>query len=235
METKQSDKRLIAGVIIVLIGAVILASNFGVLPSNIRYYLFHWEVILMGIGVIALLTSEHKGTGIILIAVGGAFYLRNFIDLHFNFWQLFIPSMIILLGLILIFRRRTGNEYGAKVLEPGEDYMDDVSIFGGSEKVVSSKNFKGGKITAIFGGSAFNMSGVKLAPGPQYIDIFALFGGATFIVPEDWNIRIKVVSIFGGFSDKHRVTKSEKENNNKDNMLIIKGLAIFGGGEVKSY
>jgi predicted membrane protein len=234
METKQSDKRLIAGVIIVLIGLVILASNFGVLPSNIKYYLFHWEVIVMGIGLIALLTSDHKGTGIILIAVGGAFYLRNFIDFHFNFWQLFIPSIIILLGLILIFRRRSGTEFDKKILEPGDDYLDDVSIFGGSEKVINSKNFKGGKITAIFGGSNFNMTGVKLAPGRQEIDIFALFGGMTFIVPEDWNIRVKVTSIFGGFSDKHKVARSEKEADS-ENMLIIKGLAIFGGGEIKSF
>ncbi len=234
METKHSDKRLIVGVIIVLVGAVILASNFGVLPSNIRYYLFHWEVILMGIGLIALLTSEHKGTGIILIAVGGAFYLRNFIDFHFNFWQLFIPSIIILVGLIMIFRRRTGNEDEKRILEPGNDYLDDVAIFGGSEKVINSKNFKGGKITAVFGGSNFNMSRAKLAPGIQVIDIFALFGGTTFIVPEDWNIKVKVFSIFGGFSDKHKLTKSVNENDN-DTMLIVKGLAIFGGGEIKSY
>lgn len=234
METKHTDKRLIVGVIIVLVGLVILASNFGVLPSNIKYYLFHWEVIIMGIGLIALLTSEHKGTGIILIAVGGAFYLRNFIDLHFNFWQLFIPSMIILLGLVLIFRRRMEHEDDKRILEPGEDYLDDVAIFGGSEKVVNSKSFKGGKITAVFGGSNFNMSHARLASGVQVIDIFALFGGTTFIVPEDWNIKVKVVSIFGGFSDKHKLTKSVNENET-ESMLIVKGLAIFGGGEIKSF
>jgi predicted membrane protein len=234
METKHTDKRLIAGVVIVLVGLVILASNFGVLPSNIRYYLFHWEVILMGIGLIALLTSDHKGTGVILIAVGGAFYLRNFVDLHFNFWQVFIPSMIILLGLILIFQRRRGREDETRIPEPGDDYLDDISIFGGSEKVINSKNFKGGKITAIFGGSNFNMTRAKLAPGQQVIDIFALFGGTTFIVPEDWNIKVRVVSIFGGFSDKHKVTKPVNGDDN-DTMLIVKGLAIFGGGEIKSF
>ncbi len=234
METKNTDKRLIVGLIIVLIGAAILAINFGVLPSNLRYYLFHWEVILIGIGLIALLTSEHKGTGIILIAVGGAFYLRNFIDLHFNFWQLFIPSMIILLGLILIFRRRTPSDDDKRILEPGDDYIDDVAIFGGSEKVINSQNFKGGKITAIFGGSNFNMARAKLAPGIQIIDIFALFGGTTFIVPDDWSIKVKVVSIFGGFSDKHKVTGSTNESDDK-NILIVKGLAIFGGGEIKSF
>jgi predicted membrane protein len=78
------------------------------------------------------------------------------------------------------------------------------------------------------------MLNVKLAPGRQYIDVFAMFGGTTLIVPEAWNIKVRVVSIFGGFSDKHKITKSEKENSS-DNILIIKGLVIFGGGEIKSF
>jgi hypothetical protein len=77
------------------------------------------------------------------------------------------------------------------------------------------------------------MSNVKLAAGTQYIDIFAMFGGTTLLVPEGWDIKIKVVSIFGGFSDKHRVRISDKENN-INNKLVIKGLVIFGGGEIKS-
>lgn len=234
METKHSDKRLIIGVIIVLIGIALLASNFGVLPYNIKRYLLHWEVILMGIGLIALVTNEHKGKGIILIAVGGAFYLRNFLDIHFNFWQLFIPSMIILVGLILIFRRRAEGTDDISMPESDNDYLDDVSVFGGGDKIINSQGFKGGKITAIFGGSNINMSNAKLAAGPQYIDVFAMFGGTTLLVPEGWDIKIKVTSIFGGFSDKHRVKISEKENN-INSKLVIKGLVIFGGGEIKSY
>jgi hypothetical protein len=42
-----------------------------------------------------------------------------------------------------------------------------------------------------------------------------------------------VTAIFGGFSDKR-----ERMHNlvyDQNTMLIIKGVAIFGGGEVKSY
>jgi len=231
METKHSDKRLIVGVIIVLVGALLLASNFGIFPYNLKHYLFHWEVILMGVGIIAMLTSEHKGTGFIIFAVGGALYLRNFLDFHFNFWQVFVPALIILVGMVLIFRKRTVGIRAKDIEESGDDYIDDVSIFGGGDKIINSKNFKGGKITAIFGGSNLNMTNIKLAEGPQVIDVFALFGGMSLIVPEDWNIKIQVISIFGGFSDKHRITKSEKDNN----VLILKGLVIFGGGEIKSF
>ena len=233
MESKQTDKRLIIGVLIVLVGAALLASNFGILPYNIKRYLLHWEMILIGVGLIALITNEHKGTGIILIAVGGAFYLRNFFDLHFNFWQLFIPSIIILIGLLLIFRRKIEFKGDTDNPQYENDIMDDVSVFGGGDKLLYSQNFRGGKITAIFGGSNINMTNVKLAPGTQYIDIFAVFGGTTIIVPEGWDIQIKVASIFGGFSDKHRINIEDKEDK-KTNRLVIKGLVIFGGGEIKS-
>ncbi len=233
MESKQTDKRLIVGVLIVLFGALLLASNFGVLPYSIKRYLFHWEMILIGAGLIALVTNEHKGTGIILIVVGGAFYMRNFFDLHFNFWQLFVPSMIILVGLLLIFRRKLDFKGDTDVPKEDSDILDDVSIFGGGDKILYSQNFRGGKITAIFGGSNLNMTHVKLAPGTQYIDIFAVFGGTSLIVPEGWDIQIKVASIFGGFSDKHRINVAEQENE-KTNRLVVKGLAIFGGGEIKS-
>ncbi len=232
METKHSDKRLIVGILIVLFGGLLLASNFGMIPYSIRSYLLHWEVILIGIGFIALITNEHKSTGIILIAVGGAFYMRNFFDFHFNFWQLFLPSMIILVGLLLIFRRRVDGKDGAGIPEIDDDMLDDVSIFGGGDKTINSNNFKGGKITAIFGGSNINMTNVKLAAGTQYIDVFALFGGTTLLVPDGWDIRVTVVSLFGGFSDKHRTKTPEKIENNK---LVVKGLVIFGGGEIKSF
>jgi hypothetical protein len=61
-----------------------------------------------------------------------------------------------------------------------------------------------------------------------------MFGGTTILVPEGWDIKIKVVSILGGFSDKHKGKISDKENTN-DNKLVIKGLVIFGGGEIKSF
>jgi predicted membrane protein len=237
METKHSDKRLLAGVIIILAGALVLAGNFLIDKDSLLYNnLYTWEMIVIGVGVIALVVSENKGTGIALIAVGGAFYLyRYYFKLHYqeiNFWHVFIPAMLIIIGLLLILRRRGFGIGDKEMSELGDDFMDDVAIFGGGDKVISSSNFKGGRITAIFGGSNLDMTAVKLAEGPQYIDILAIFGGMSLIVPEDWDIKVQVMSIFGGFSDKHRISKAERESKN---MLIIKGLAIFGGGEIKSY
>ncbi len=233
MEHEKKEKRLLIGFLIIIIGLALLASNFGVFSYEIRRYFFRWEMILIGIGVIMLAGKENKSSGIILIAVGGAFYLRDFIDIDINFWQLFWPSLLILIGILMIFRRKIDHDQDELIVE-NEDIIDDTAIFGGGDRIVTSQNFKGGRITAIFGGSNFNMSKSKLAPGKNYIDVLAIFGGTKLIVPEEWNIKIQVTSVFGGFSDKHRTMPVDPELT-RDKQLIIKGFVLFGGGEIKSF
>ena len=111
--------------------------------------------------------------------------------------------------------------------------IDDISIFGGGSKIISSDNFRGGNVTAIFGGSEINLTGCKLAEGDQIIDVLLIFGGTTIVVPKDWNVIVNVTSILGGFSDK-----SIRDPNiipDQSRTLHVKGLAMFGGGEVKNY
>jgi predicted membrane protein len=108
-----------------------------------------------------------------------------------------------------------------------------MSIFGGGDRVISSQAFKGGRVTAIFGGSKYNMNSAELAKGRNVIDIFTVFGGCKFIIPEDWEVKIEVSAVFGGFSDKRHIRKDVPRDPSKE--LIIKGIAIFGGGDIVSF
>jgi predicted membrane protein len=74
------------------------------------------------------------------------------------------------------------------------------------------------------------MTKVELAPGNVEIEIVAIFGGSTLVVPNDWNIKLEVFNIFGGYSDKR--IRGQVDFNKT---VIVKGVAIFGGGEIKSY
>ena len=111
------------------------------------------------------------------------------------------------------------------------DFIDEFNIFSGSEKKISIKNFRGGTITSIFGGSDIDMTDAELSGETNVIEIFYMFGGSTIIVPNDWVVLNKVTSIFGGFSDKRKVTTSNTRDTKKT--LIIKGMIMFGGGEIK--
>lgn len=133
----------------------------------------------------------------------------------------------------MIFRHRIDQSPNRRLLSD-EHIIDEIALFGGGDRVVTSQQFQGGKVTTIFGGLNYNMLKAKLAPGDNVIDVFCLFGGMKLIVPEGWPVKIRVMSIFGGFSDKHRYRVPET-NLDQNAQLIIRGTAIFGGGEIKSY
>jgi predicted membrane protein len=160
--------------------------------------------------------------------------MRDFFNLNFNFWQIFWPAMLIVAGVLIIFRKKIDHPNCEKKSLSDEDTIDEVAVFGGAEKTIMSQNFKGGRILAIFGGSTFNLSRAKLAPGKNYIEVLAIFGGMKLIVPEDWNIRISAISVFGGFTDKHRI-QPYSNGGLPQSELIIKGTVVFGGGEIKAF
>ncbi len=112
------------------------------------------------------------------------------------------------------------------------DRLKDLSILWGTKKTIISNNFKGGKATSIAGYSEIDLTNCKLDNKSVVIDILGIFGGSTLIVPKEWNVVLDVFSLFSGFSTKIKRTPETKVDMEKT--LIIKGLVIFGYGEVKS-
>ncbi|MBN1117111.1 MAG: hypothetical protein JXA77_07900 [Bacteroidales bacterium] len=238
MEQQENKKRILIGVVIIVVGALLLMRNFGVYDDYISKYIFHWEMILISIGLISIVSHEGRGPGYLMLLLGGIFYTRNVLDLTFfegiNFWQLFLAFMFIFAGIFVIFKRKSTYECKNPHRSTTDmDTMDEVAVFGGGDRTIVSDSFKGGKLLAVFGGSNFNLMRSKLAPGKNYIDVLVVFGGFKLVVPEEWNVKINAISIFGGLTDKHRVSRPKPTENESE--LIIKGFVIFGGGELKSY
>jgi predicted membrane protein len=234
MENRHSQKNIVVGLVILTAGIALLLSNLGFYNYELKRYLLRWEMIPIAIGLTFIFSHDQKGPGIVLLAAGTAFYARDFFELSINFWQIFWSAFLIFIGVMIIFRHKIDPNRCEKKNLSSDDIIDEVNVFGGGDRTITSQNFMGGKILAVFGGSNFNLSRAKLAPGKNYIEVLAVFGGMKLIVPEDWKIRINAVSIFGGFSDKHRIMPSSSSKES-DSELIIKGFVIFGGGEIKSY
>ncbi len=116
---------------------------------------------------------------------------------------------------------------------PTQNFIDIINIFSGGERQIVTENFKGGKITSIFGGSEIDLTQAKLAPGVSELEIACIFGGTTIIVPTDWNIKVEVVPVLGGFGDERKLNLGRAVDTSRQ--LIIKGAVVFGGGEIKSY
>ena len=215
---------------------LLLISNFGHLPYYLRNIFFSWEVLLIAIGLINVVSRESKTLGLILISVGGFFLLDDIFVFAFDFYKLFWPVLLIVIGGTLILfggkvfnHRRFHGQYSSST-EDG--VVNEVNVFGGNKKRIVSSSFKGGEIINIFGGSEIDLTQSELAEGRNVLELICIFGGSTIVVPSDWNVRTEIVSILGGFGDKRTIVKKPIDESKQ---LIIKGVAIFGGGEIKSY
>lgn len=228
---RNNTAHLLLGIVLVLLGVAVLAEIVDAVPWRMKEIIFSWQMILIVLGIVFISGNDSKSTGYILLAIGAFFILPRFFDVPHYWRSLFWPSILILAGILIIFNRG-GKRHIHREHTSGDDLLDDVAIFGGSEKVLHSQNFKGGKITNIFGGSKYDFRGVKLAEGVNYIDVSMIFGGSKFIVPEDWVIKIEITAIFGGFSDKRQRSIVVPDSTRQ---LVFRGETIFGGGEITNY
>jgi predicted membrane protein len=227
------SNRAIVGVILVLVGLFLVMRNTGIFPDFIDHIVFSWPMLLVTIGlVITIGSSGGKTSGVIVMAVGAFFLIPHIFRETFNV-DMFWPSIFIIIGIVFIFSKRRGWNSVSTSNPVGDDYIDYVHVFSGGERQIVSDNFRGGRVSAVFGGSEIDLTKAKLATGVSYLEIACVFGGTTIIVPDDWNIKIEVVPVLGGFGDSRKLNPGRIIDTTKQ--LVIKGAVVFGGGEVKSY
>lgn len=237
-QIKQENRHLhnnrpIIGVILVLAGLFLVMRNTGFFPDFIDHVIFSWPMLLVVIGLVMTLGASEKTSGVIVMAVGGFFLIPMIFRETFHAYNMFWPSIFIIVGVIFIATKRRGWNAVSTTAMTGDDYIDIVNVFSGGERQIVSENFKGGKISAVFGGTELDLTKAKLAPGRNELEIACIFGGATFIVPDDWNISISVTPVLGGFTDSRKLLPGRTVDSTRQ--LVIKGAVIFGGGEIKSY
>jgi len=231
-EHQSPNSRVLIGVILVLAGLALVIRNTGFFPDFIDHVIFSWPMLLVTIGLVMTLGSTEKTAGIIVMAVGGFFMIPLIFRETFHM-SMFWPSIFIIIGIIFIVTKRRGWGSVTSTGLESDDYVDYVTIFSGSERQVISQNFKGGKMSAVFGGVDIDLTKAKLAPGRNVLEVAAVFGGVGIIVPDDWFVTIEVTPVLGGFSDSRRLAPGM--NFDRTSQLVIKGAVVFGGGEVKNH
>jgi predicted membrane protein len=235
------------GVFILLIGVVALIKAS---VSNVPDWVFSWQMLLIALGFFIGLKHGFRGAAwFILILVGGVFLVRDiYPDLAIR--RYIWPLALIAVGAFLIFRPRgrfdcepgkspkkdtgSGIEEATVVDESSntsEDFVDSTSIFGGAKKNIISKNFKGGDLVNIFGGTELDLTRADMK-GTATVELTTIFGGTKFVVPSDWTIKSEAVTIFGGLEDKRNM---QNLSGNPDKVLLLKGTVIFGGIELQSF
>ena len=224
------NRNAIVGLIFILIGTVFLLDNLDIISWHYRRYIFQWENILIIVGAILILNKENVKTGGILMGIGILLNLDEWFNLDVNIFDLW-PLVFVVAGIAIVNRNKETKDdrYDPNTGNLDANKINDTAIFGGGDKVINSSSFKGGSLTAIFGGSTIDLTQAKLADGRNEIDVFYMFGGSKIRVPQDWNVQVSVTGIFGGMLDKRKLIDPQADGNKE---LLIRGTAIFGGAEV---
>jgi len=236
---RRSDgsHRYVIGILLIIAGLILILKKSTVLPQPLDHFIddiiFSWQMLLIAIGVVSMIGSDNKTPGIVLISVGGFFLIPELFTDFFRSFNFFWPALFIVIGIVLLMNSKRLSRVASYKGESKADIIDIVNIFSGAERQLITDNFKGGKITAIFGGGEVNLTRCSLAPGNNVIEITCIFGGTTIIVPENWNVIIEVTPILGGFTDNRKIMGDVMRDNTRT--LTISGTVIFGGGELKCY
>ncbi len=250
---RRNGPRLFLGLIVIGVGVLFTLDKLGYM--NAGEFWEYWPVFLIAIGlgrVIQPRATHGRGFGVFLLVLGVWFLLSNLDVIDHHVWD-FWPVLLVLLGITIVWRAitrpswegtrqrireaaaqgaRSGSAAVAELAESGPDDSATVSGFaliGGVKRKCVSQEFRGGELTAIMGGCELDLRGAAIAGGQAVIDTFAFWGGIEIKVPEEWSVVVRGTPILGAFDDK---TAHAGGGGNK--VLVIKGVALMGGVEVKN-
>ena len=254
-QLRRGKSRVFSGLLFLAIGCTFLLQRMG---FPFPYWLFTWPMILIVIGLFDGIKNNFRGPVWALLLLVGGIFLFDIIEPAYSLKRFTWPLIIIALGLIVIFRpKRTRNRYYAPMqddqlpyepapeksayIEPvqhsgpgnsgSEEYLDAVAIFGGTRRVVVSKNFKGGDLVSLFGGHEIDLRQADIH-GKVILEVTQIFGGTKLILPSGWHIKSEMVALMGGIEDKRQMPSVII---NPEKILVLKGTTIFGGIDIRNH
>jgi predicted membrane protein len=233
----RTKKLIFWGLALMLAGILLLARNLGFLPIDFPYFIFGWKTILILVGLYILIVRQRWG-GLFPLALGLYYLIPDIFGVELVPLKQLWPLILIFLGIGLIMKinspRSKKKDRFSKYrnnINLTDDHMDAVAIFGGGNKKVSSYNFLGGQVTAVFGGLEIDLTNCTLAKENAELEVVAVFGGVSFVVPKEWNIQVDVTPIMGGLSDN--ISDFKDAYVDPAAILKLKGTAVFGGIDIK--
>lgn len=224
--TPDRAGRVWGGLVLVIIGSVLLSHQLG---YGIPEWLFSWELVVIAISTyVGARRNFVPGVWLVGICIGGVFLLSDLYP-ELNVQPYFWPALIIAIGLFMIFRpkRKGAGTWTGELTS--DEAIDVVSVFGGSKKNILTKSFKGGHSVTVLGGTEIDLTQADFT-GTAKIEMTTVFGGTKLRVPANWRIKSDVISVFGGVDDK-RPQAADVDNSK---ILVLEGVCIFGGVELKS-
>lgn len=233
----SENKRLTNGTI--LLGAILIGVGALVLLANLDVFHFHfnlgdwWPLILVVLGVIHIVDNRNifDFSGLFLILLGGVFLMAelNYIGWG-DVWQWW-PAVLILLGVSILFKGKPAMLPGSvrSAAPSGDPSLHVSNILAGSDRRITSQEFRGGDVSNVLGGTEIDLLEAKLAPGEWLLTVSTVLGGVEIRVPRDWRLEVQPTTMLGSVDDHTR-----QNTDATGGKLIIKASALLGGVDIKN-
>lgn len=235
-EGVRNNAGLIFGVVILAAGVVLLLDRFGVIDAGQLWRYWPLGLVAVGAAKVAQPQCAGRAFGGVLLVAGIILSIDAFGVVHVDLGELIIPVALIGFGVYLLLRalepaRPRGERRWRDTKLPPLPHFHEWSIFGGGERRIASE-FRGGDVMAFFGGWNIDLTQADVSVEEAVIEANCMFGGIVIKVPGTWDVRVRGVGIFGGYGDHTRHPRPDEVPNPK--RLVVRGVAMFGGVEVKN-
>jgi predicted membrane protein len=224
---------MITGGILVLVGIAFLLDHLGIISIGNPFRFWPLAIVLVGL---LNFISQRRAWGTLLMFAGVLLQLHELGKISFGWAQLW-PTALIALGIFVIWSSFEGRKRIISSTAVGGDprtTLNEAVVFGGLERRMTSQDFQGGDVTAIFGGVELDLTEANMQAKEATLAVTAIFGGVELRVPPNWQVAFRGAPIFGGIEDKTRTARVADPSNSDLKVLVITGAVIFGGLEIKN-
>jgi hypothetical protein len=153
---------------------------------------------------------------------------------HFS-WGALWPIVLIAAGGMAMWSalqaRRLADGLNASSADP-RTTLNENAIFGGVQKRVNAREFRGGQLQAMFGGIEIDMRDATLM-APKRCCTPTRYLAASNSAFRKPGMSPRRQGVFGGFTDSTRYTATADPDKPKKTLIVV-GMAVCGGVEIRN-
>ncbi len=247
-EPDSPQSRKTVAYVLVAIAGLLILSNVGLfsfiglrdLIGTLFRLIFNaipWLLTLSGIfWIVRSGRREAPLMAWLLTLFGAVLVISQMGLLGLSFGDMLAPMILLTVAFFLVSPRNllprslnTSNDE----LDPNQQEIKLFAFMGGGELNYHSKQLKGGEVMAIWGGYEIDFSDADMEGDSMELSLYCIMGGIEITVPANWKVeKSGAMCIMGGYSNKTR--DMAEELNLPSKTLVVTGLALMGGGEIRN-
>ena len=225
----KKTSRVLWGIIVIALGVLFALNALEITDINL-FFDGWWTLFIIVPCVIGLFTDHNKVGQLIGIGIGVFLLLccQDIISFKVS-WKLFVPAIIIIVGLRMVFGGlfdKKTDQIVEGINASGKKGKVGCAIFSGCDMNFEGEAFEGAELTAVFGGVACDLKKAVIERD-CVIQATAIFGGIDIFVPEGVNVIVSSLNVFGGVSNEATCNEGNAVT------IYVKSTCIFGGIDIK--